>query len=481
MKRICKTVLALLFLLWVFSFWPRIPEGTGVVSEVHMVKEDNITFLVDETYVNEQGERASAQEIFDEAIRMIKEADSFVLVDMFLWNDFQGKVPETHRAIATELRDVLIQKKQVNPKTRITVITDPVNTVYGGVASDLFLSMKEAGITVVFTDLYELRDSNTLYSMWYRPFGAPFGNSTGGWLPNPLDADGEEVTMRTYLRLFNFKANHRKVLVTDKRLPNGRSTLVTLITSANPHDGSSAHSNVALRIEGSFGLEVITSEEAVANMSGASIENFDPIVEPDSNGEVAVQLLTENGIEQVLVEHIDATEAGDSLDMLMFYLSDRDVVRALKRAHDRGVVMRIVLDPNKDAFGREKNGVPNRPVAHELANYFGDTNTVRWCDTHGEQCHSKMVLIRTKDEAQLFVGSANITRRNIGGYNLESNVVVSGAKGGKVFIDAQDLFDRVWNNKLGRTYTVSYDAYKDDTVLHTLMYRIMEFTGMSSF
>ena len=38
----------------------------------------------------------------------------------------------------------------------------------------------------------------------------------------------------------------------------------------------------------------------------------------------------------------------------MFYLSERKIVKGLIAAHERGVKLRILLDPNKDAFGREK-------------------------------------------------------------------------------------------------------------------------------
>ena len=50
----------------------------------------------------------------------------------------------------------------------------------------------------------------------------------------------------------------------------------------------------------------------------------------------------------------------------MFYLSERQIVKALITAKERGVNVRVLLDPNKDAFGREKNGIPNRQVASEL-------------------------------------------------------------------------------------------------------------------
>ena len=78
--------------------------------------------------------------------------------------------------------------------------------------------------------------------------------------------------------------------------------------------------------------------------------------------------------------------------------------------------VRVLLDPNKDAFGREKNGIPNRQVASEL-NDAGVN--VRWCNTQGEQCHSKMIIKSNGQQAELILGSANFTARNLKNYNLQ--------------------------------------------------------------
>ncbi len=86
---------------------------------------------------------------------------------------------------------------------------------------------------------------------------------------------------------------------------------------------------------------------------------------------------------------IRQTKAQEHLDLAMFYLSERQIIKALIAAQQRGVQVRVLLDPNKDAFGREKNGIPNRQVASEL-NAAGVK--VRWCNTQGEQCHNKMMM-----------------------------------------------------------------------------------------
>jgi len=137
-----------------------------------------------------------------------------------------------------------------------------------------------------------------------------------------------------------------------------------------------------------------------------------------------VQLITEKKIQEKVVESIDKLDRRDTFDMAMFYLSDRKVVRALKRADKRGAVIRILLDPNKDAFGRKKNGVPNRSVARELLKNSKGNTKIRWCNTLGEQCHSKLLLIKTDEGYVTIQGSANLTRRNLGNYNLETNIIL---------------------------------------------------------
>jgi phosphatidylserine/phosphatidylglycerophosphate/cardiolipin synthase-like enzyme len=172
-------------------------------------------------------------------------------------------------------------------------------------------------------------------------------------------------------------------------------------------------------------------------------------------------------------------QKGDQVDLMMFYLSDRDVIEALQTAHEAGATVRVMLDPNKDAFGREKNGVPNRPVAREL-HLAGIP--VRWCDTHGEQCHAKMLLRRRADStATLLSGSANFTRRNLEDLNLETDIRIEGSATLPVVADAQRYFDDTWGNRNGRIASADYEAYGDVSLWQRMRSRMMEFTGFSTF
>src|SRR5690606_40232553 len=114
--------------------------------------------------------------------------------------------------------------------------------------------------------------------------------------------------------------------------------------------------------------------------------------------------------------------------MAMFYIAEREIVEALIDASRRGVTVRLILDPNKDAFGREKTGIPNRPVASELVSSSDGAIRVRWYRTHGEQFHAKMLMIYDAQRLWMTLGSANFTRRNLGDFNLEANLALETAR-----------------------------------------------------
>jgi HKD family nuclease len=167
--------------------------------------------------------------------------------------------------------------------------------------------------------------------------------------------------------------------------------------------------------------------------------------------------------------------------MALFYLSDRQIIKALVDASERGVHIKVILDPNKDAFGFEKIGVPNQPVAEELLNRSSSKIQVRWYDTHGEQFHTKLALIKHGTQATLLLGSANFTRRNLDNYNLEANVAVTAGEEALFIKAVEDYLDRIWDNRDGKTYTVGYESYKDASALKKLIYFIQEYAGLSSF
>ena len=163
----------------------------------------------------------------------------------------------------------------------------------------------------------------------------------------------------------------------------------------------------------------------------------------------------------------------------MFYFSHRGLVKAVAAAQQRGVKIRVLLDPNEDAFGRKKNGIPNRQAALEL---HRAGVPIRWCDTHGEQCHAKFMLKRSvAGEAELIAGSANYTRRNLDDYNLESSARVLAATDTVAMSHAASYFEQSWSNTEGRRISLPYARYADDSRLRYWRYRFTEATGLSSF
>jgi phosphatidylserine/phosphatidylglycerophosphate/cardiolipin synthase-like enzyme len=349
-----------------------------------------------------------------------------------------------------------------------------------------------------------LRDSNPVYSGAWRILAGWMGTGGPGWLPHPLSSTGRKVTARSYLKLLNFKANHRKLLVTDRGC---------LVTSANPHDASTYHSNIAFAGTGEICRDLLASERAVASFSGGPVDSWPTLPTPSTSGEPApapdeargtetaggatsatadsgpapfgsqearVQLVTEGKILRVLLQDLRAAGDGDRIDLAMFYLSNRGVLQALLEAVERGATLRVVLDPNKDAFGREKGGIPNRQTAGELLRKSRGRATVRWFDTHGEQFHTKLVVVTRGDSVTVMGGSANLTRRNIGDYNLETDLRFELRRGSPLAAAVEGYFQRVWENR-GGSFTAPFERYRDDSLLKRILYRVQEATGLSSF
>ena len=456
---------------WYNVFKP-LPAGLSYEGPIRPVNE--IAFYRDLTWVDEEGKRRTQQEIFDKIFEMIGGARYFVVLDMFLFNDFIGKEQSPYRKLAHELTEALVNRKRIYPEMQIILVTDPINTVYNGMENGYFARMEAENIQVVFTELDALRDSNSAYSAFWRLFVKPFGNGPGTLLPNPFGKG--RVSLRSYLAMFNFKANHRKLVVCD-----AAGDYAALITSANPHDGSAAHGNTAVYFKGPAAFDLLQSEKAVPGFPGGDILSPDPGAELHNNAQTAItaQVISEGRIKDVLLAAINMAGQGDNLDMIVFYLSDRDIIGALQRAFNRGAAVRVLLDPNKDAFGREKNGIPNRQVAAELVK---SSIPVRWSNTHGEQSHTKMLMVEYEDGQSIFIlGSANFTRRNLEDLNLETDIAVRGPRANPLFMEARNYTDLLWNNPDGRKFSVDYIEYADNSYFRRLMYRWMEATGMSTF
>ena len=104
---------------------------------------------------------------------------------------------------------------------------------------------------------------------------------------------------------------------------------------------------------------------------------------------------------------------------LGYIAANQDIIKSLIKASKREVKIKIILDSNRDAFGYEKGGIPNREVASELIKKSNNKIKIRWYNTHGEQFHSKLSFIKNQNnQSKIILGSANLTKRNIDNYNF---------------------------------------------------------------
>lgn len=187
------------------------PDGLSIAWPERILEEPKLQ--IDHSWLDESGELQLDHEIFDEALRLIGQAQRLIMVDMFLFNP--SGADEKSRPLSRELTDALIARHAAVPDIQILVISDSFNTLYGGIRSVDFERLRATGIPVVETRLRPLRGSHPLWSSSWRLCCQWLGNgSDRGWLPNPINDD--KTPLRSYLALLNFKANHRKALVVDE-------------------------------------------------------------------------------------------------------------------------------------------------------------------------------------------------------------------------------------------------------------------------
>ncbi|MHA1693803.1 MAG: phospholipase D-like domain-containing protein [Candidatus Helarchaeota archaeon] len=460
--------------LGIYNSYKPLPKGISMNGKIYNISETDIKFLYDLTYNNSNGEIVYNQTIFDNIIKSIDSAKKYILIDMFLWGE--GK-KEPYRNVSKEITQHLIQKKKEIPKIEIIVISDDYNTNYNSFKLSYFEDLKNNNISVIFTNGNRLRDSNLIYSPIWRTFFQILGEPKKGWIKTPFYP--KKTSIRSFLKLLNFKANHRKIMIAD----NGNK-MYSFIISANPDASSSRHSNVGVIIKENIYKDIYESEQAVLKMSNAEIPkwNFDFVQENNATKKpVQVQLLTENKIKQQIINEITNTKKGEKIKIAMFYLSDRDFIKSLLDASKRGVDIEIILDPSKDAFGMSKHGIPNRPVIEELLKKSDNKIKIKYYNVHKEQFHTKLIIIIKKDKVIIVLGSANYTRRNLEDLNLESDVKIIAPKNSQIVKEVLDYFEMIYTNKDNNHYTIETNSYPKSSLLRKLQYRFQEFTGSGTF
>lgn len=484
--RIRRIALVCLLAAWALTAWhhshKELPAGMHVASAVCSAAPGDVTFIADVTASDAFGHALASQGIFDAVLALVRSSERFIVLDYRTYSDAQRAAaaaaePAT-RPLAEELTRALLARRAARPALEILVITDPAGEHYGARPSPELERLRAAGIAVVSTDLDRLRDSNPVYSSlwrlalrWWDTPAAPFGSAS---------------------RRLNFKANERRLIIAD----DGHGGLAAVLGSANPSDGESAWSNVALRVSGTPLAQLLAAELAVARFSGwrGAAQPLGAPAAAASAGACAgagaavpaamsVQLLTEGAIQDALLARLGASAAGEAIDIAMYRIADRAVVEALLAAARRGVAVRLILDPNEKRMSGGASGIPNQVVASELVSRSAGAIHVRWYRTHGERFHGALVMVYGDERAWLLAGSATLTSRSLGDLNLVADAAVEAERGSPLAQQALGYFDTLWSNRaaLGIEYTADFDAFADPSQFDYWLYRLMEASGFSPF
>ncbi|WP_060862123.1 phospholipase D family protein [Paenibacillus riograndensis] len=469
--------LLMLWLAGVMVYQTHKPLPAGISYESPVYTADRVYFWHDLTYQDQNGTQQREEQILPRILQIIAESRQFLVIDLFLFNNYTHK-DQQFPAVSQELTDRLVAQQAAYPDMEIVFITDEVNTNYGSAPNPLLEQMKAAGIKVILTDVDPLRDSTPVYSAVWRTFIQWFGQSGEGWIPNLMASGGPDITARSYLKLLNVKANHRKVVVSEK---------TALISSGNVHDASAYHSNIALEVQGPIIADILKTEQAAADLSAAG-----PILSklPEVTGENTAQsksplemrYLTEGKIYKYALQGIRSAGQGDTLWMGMFYLADDRILDELVKASARGADIRLLMDPNQNAFGRDKIGIPNRPAAMDLNKRTGGKIAIRWYNTGKEQYHTKLMFIAKASGPSIVLGgSTNFTARNLDDYNLENNLWIALPKTQPLYAEMESYFNRLWGNKDAQ-YTLPLEAYQSDvTWMKYILFRMQKNLGFTTF
>jgi len=471
------------------------------------VGADDVAFHMDYTAWRRSPPDAPGERIFVGAITpklldMVDRAQHTIIMSVFLFDSFYAQeTPEND--IVGELTASFVGKRRANPEMRIAVILDPSHKAYGRRLSPAEKVFRENGIDVFYSDLLgglkkaslvgvrettghlnRALDTVTLHT-WGHFWSGIFSRARV-----PASFDGDPVTLETVYNASLLKANHRKILFAD----DGHGNYEALVSSANPHNASAFHINTAVSLRGApahFIYNVLREDMRKSASLGTRYAHWHfaadrsyrrhffedrfpllaietgPVAGDPNLPTVGVQVVTELGITQTVINMLRQVREGDEIRIQMFYLSYKPVIDALldAAAASRKPV-RLLLDANKDSFNKEKDGTPNRQVARYLlreAQKSGGDIRVRWYSTHGEQNHAKIMTIANSQtlKALLTTGSCNWTGRNMAGVNMESNVVLDGSQAAVRAFNR--LFDLFWTNADGNEYSLDYEAFADDT------------------
>ncbi len=501
----------------------------GINYESPIRETENAEFHYDLTYLDKDGNIQYDRNLWDATYKVIDNAKDYLIVEMFLFNDLYNKDKEHFPEFAKEYTERLVKKQKENPNLKVYILADENNNFYGAFEHPFIASMKNAGINVIIVDIFKLKDTFPWYSPIWRTFIKPMGNPQNkGWITNFYGDMWPKLTIRNLLRALNVKADHKKVFLNEKEV---------VVSSANIHDPSYFHENIAIYTDGPIVKDVLHNLQLVAKFSDSEINvdgsdrRMENIMNSSSNDKTEtdektlnsenqkennvkqinneeneqnvkektsinseknsitdteghtykIQYLTEGAIGKHLDEDIDSLKAGDELLMGMYFLADKGVIDRLIKAANRGVKIRIIFDRSRDAFGMSTNGLPNKPVSKKLKKKTKGKIEIKWYFTNNEQYHTKITLMKKTDGNVIInAGSANLIKKNIRGYIMDANFRILTTQDSKISKDIYEYFDRLWENKDG-LFTLNFDDEPTTGGFSDFMYKILDATQLGSF
>jgi hypothetical protein len=487
-----------LLLIWLLSaVWmsfKRQPPGLHIAGQWQSLPAHAPRFLRDVSASDANGAPLVEQQIDSQLLGMISQARQIVLLDTGLFGDLPAAGPGAPRLraappIAAQLVEALLRAKAQHPELSVLVLTDP-STQQMDSSRPLLERLAVAGIEVLAVDVDRLRSPDAAFSsFWELCCRWWSGAASSPRWPNPLGIGPPDVPLKLWGELRNYQRSHRQLLICD----DGADGVQALIFS-RPLDAEAAiHSATALQLSGSALEPLLESEFAVAQFSGWSdggamqarsqslLQQQRLASVPANKVTARARVVTEGAIAAALLGRIAATSRGDRIEIAALYLSQRELVQALLDAARRGVVVRLLLDPGKDGYGYARSGIPNREAASELVAASDGAVRVRWYRTHGEQFSPGFVLVQSGASGWLMIGTAELTRRDLGDFDLAAAVITDLPSDAAAAAEALDWFDMLWFNRAsgGTEYTTDADVYTDASQLRYWQYRLFEAMGTS--
>lgn len=129
-----------------------LPAGISYMGNKHRMTEENIEFLYDLTYQKNDKE-IHEQEIFTEVFQMIEEAKEFLIIDMFMVNEFSDESRDFPKLSSTFSEKIKTQLQKY-PDMKVVFITDDINRSYSSHEAMQIDYLADYGAEIIYTDFF---------------------------------------------------------------------------------------------------------------------------------------------------------------------------------------------------------------------------------------------------------------------------------------------------------------------------------------